>query len=98
MADWRAQVVRDGIGEGFELLVGCADLFFRPLALDELADLAAEGEHHLHHVVVRRTDFTAQEVHHARYLTCDQDRETECGVQVAFGSVHCAYEGWILED
>src|SRR6185503_239645 len=57
------------------------ELVLRALALDELADLAADRGEQLEQVLVRLADLAAEELEHAEHDPAELDREAEGAVQ-----------------
>ena len=55
--------------------------FFGPLALDELADLAADGRHHVEQVLVGLPYLVAEELHDPQDVSAEQDGKAEGRVQ-----------------
>ena len=60
--------------EAVELVLGAP-------AIDEHADLAADGRQHREQIGVGRADLAAEELHHAEHFAAQQDREPERRVE-----------------
>ena len=60
--------------EAIELVLGVP-------AIDEHADLAADGREHREQIGVGRPDLPAEELHHAEHFAAQQDRESEGRVE-----------------
>src|SRR2546421_4942864 len=68
------------------------------LPLDELPDLAADGDHHLEQVSVGRPYLVAEELHDAQDFAAEQDGEGERGVQYFARGDGRAREISIMDD
>src|SRR5439155_25384665 len=82
----------------FEALATDAQLFFGAAALDELADLAAQGLDHRQELAVRLADFVAEGLDDARYLATGENGKRKGGVQVTAGGDLAAREVGLLRD
>src|SRR5262245_66196617 len=95
MTKGRAEVMRYGISKCFQFLVNslklggsfskvfveCANFLLPPLALDELAYLAADGRHHIEQLLVGLPDLMAEKVHDPNDFAAEQDGKCEGRVQ-----------------
>ena len=79
----------DRVGEGIHQRVQevtlLEDLLLGLLALDELADLAADGREHLEQVLIGLLDLAAEGLDDAQDVAADDDREAEGAVQALAG-------------
>src|SRR5687768_11091848 len=64
-----------------EFLLTPSQSLFRPLTLDKLPDLAADGRHQLEQIFVRLPDLVAEELDDAQDLIAQQDGEAERAVE-----------------
>src|SRR2546427_11466292 len=60
-------------------------LRLRVLALDELADLSADGGHHPEQILIGLADLAAEELEHAQDRAAEEDRESEGSMQPILG-------------
>src|SRR5262249_36328213 len=72
--------------------------FFRSLALDELADLAADGRHHGEQVLVGLPSLVAEELHDSQDVAAEQDGKAESRVQPFARGDGCAWEIRVMDD
>ena len=68
------------------------------VALNELADLAAQTGHHVEGGAVHRPDLMADELEDAEALAPEQDGEGEGGVQTLFRRDQTAWEIGVVAD
>src|SRR5215472_3419073 len=68
------------------------------LALDELADLAAQRTEHIEKLLVRLPDFAAEELHNANHCAGHCDREPERRSQALFRGDRRTWKIRILSD
>src|SRR5207247_3329828 len=66
-----------------QILVEMANFALGALALDELADLAADGGEHLQQVLVRLADLTAEKLDYPQHLAPQADRKAEGSMKSA---------------
>ena len=66
---------------GLQLRVGLHQIMLRPLALDELSNLAADGRHHLEEGLVGLQDPMTEELQDSEHLLAQEDREGHRGVE-----------------
>src|SRR5712692_8610051 len=92
------QAERGVFEEVGELLLALARHGLGPPALDELADLDADGLEHLERLAVGRPHLAAEEFDAAADAPVDGDREPNRAVQPRLGGVAGAREVRVVED
>src|SRR6266498_5400468 len=76
----------------------CAQCFLGALALDELADLAADGSQHVEQLLIGLPDLAAEKLDHAQDFPPEQDGKAQGRVQsFAFGD-SSARKVFIMND
>ena len=78
------ELLRSTGDPGFQLGVGEPQFGFGPLALDELADLPAEGRHHLEQCLVGLADLAAEKCHDAVDFLSEKDWKAHGRAQSQF--------------
>src|SRR5262249_8529006 len=89
---------RKGVHDQARLALAFAESLLRPLALDELTDLAAQGRHRVEQALVGLADLTAEEVDDAEDLAGEEDRKGEGRVQPFARGDARPHEGGVPED